>query len=59
MAAPFISGMVGLLLSSEPNLTPLEIRERMIATSVKNDRLDRASASKGRVDAYKMLMNIR
>ena len=57
MAAPHISGIVGLLLSQEPNLTPAEIRERLIRTSVQTTKLKSASASKGRVDAYRALTN--
>ena len=57
MAAPHISGIVGLLLSKEPNLTPAQIRERLIKTSVQTSKLQSASASKGRVDAYRALMN--
>lgn len=57
MAAPHISGIVGLLLSQEPNLTPAEIRERLVRTSVQTTKLKTASASKGRVDAYRALTN--
>ncbi|MDD4975707.1 MAG: S8 family peptidase [Bacteriovorax sp.] len=57
MAAPFVSGIVGLLLSKEPNLSPKEIRERLIRTSVDNKKLQGDSASNGRVDAYRALMN--
>lgn len=57
MATPHIAGIVGLLLSKEPNLTPAQIRERLVNTSVKTDKLSTASLSAGRVDAYKALTN--
>lgn len=57
MATPHIAGVVGLLLSKEPNLTPAEIRERLVNTSVKTSKLSTASVSGGRVDAYKALTN--
>jgi thermitase len=58
MAAPFVSGIVGLLLSKEPNLSPLEIRDRLIRTSTKTPNLSQSSISAGRVNAYRALMNI-
>ena len=56
MAAPFVSGIAGLLLSVERGLTPIEIRERLINTSVKRKSLNR-SVAKGWVDAYRALTN--
>jgi subtilisin family serine protease len=55
MSTPFVAGIVGLLLSQEPTLTPSEIRERLVRTSVKTNKLASASLSGGRVDAYKAL----
>ncbi len=57
MACPHVAGVVGLLLSKEPNLTPEEVRERLIKTSVKSSKLEDLSHSDGRVDAYRALMN--
>ncbi|MDD4974233.1 MAG: S8 family peptidase [Bacteriovorax sp.] len=57
MATPHIAGIVGLLLSQEPNLTPAQIRERLVNTSVKTSKLSTASLSGGRVDAFKALTN--
>ena len=57
MAAPHVSGIVGLLLSKEPDLTPAQIRERLIRTSTKTSKLQSASVSGGRVDAYRALIN--
>lgn len=58
MAAPHVSGVVGLLLSKEPGLTPAQIRERLIRTSTQTSKLKSASVSGGRVDAYRALTNI-
>ena len=57
MAAPHVAGIVGLLLSQEPNLNPQAIRERLIRTSVQTPKLKMSSISRGRVDAYRALMN--
>jgi thermitase len=57
MATPHIAGIIGLLLSKEPNLTPGQVRERLIKTSVKTSKLVTASMSGGRVDTYKVLTN--
>lgn len=57
MATPHIAGIVGLMLSAEPNLSPAEIRERLVRTSVKTTKLSTASLSGGRVDAYKAISN--
>lgn len=58
MAAPHVSGVVGLLLSKEPGLTPAQIRERLIRTSTQTTKLKSASVSGGRVDAFKALTNL-
>jgi thermitase len=57
MAAPHVSGVVGLLLSQEPGLTPAQVRERLIRTSTQTTKLKSASMSGGRVDAYRALLN--
>ncbi|MBC7711720.1 MAG: S8 family serine peptidase [Rhizobacter sp.] len=57
MAAPHVSGVVGLLLSQEPGLTPAQVRERLVRTSTQTAKLKSASMSGGRVDAYRALMN--
>jgi subtilisin family serine protease len=57
MATPHVAGIVGLMLSKEPNLTPKEIRERLIRTSNQTSSLKGLSQSNGRVDAYRALMN--
>ncbi|MBK26380.1 MAG: subtilase [Halobacteriovorax sp.] len=58
MATPFVSGAIGLLLTHEKNMTPKEIRERLMATSVKNKTLVKYAAS-GRLDAYRLLKDMR
>lgn len=58
MATPFVSGGVGLLLSRNPNMTPAEVREQLVATSVKNGSLDSYTVS-GRMDAYRLIRNER
>lgn len=57
MATPHISGIIGLLISKEPNLTPAQIKERLISTSVKTSALNGESVSNGRVDAHRVLSN--
>ncbi len=57
MATPHVAGIVGLMLAHEPNLTPADIRERLIRTSVQTSQLKGYSQSNGRVDAYRALMN--
>ena len=55
MACPHVSGVVGLMLSQTMGLTPLEIREKLISSSVDNSSLNTYSVSNGRVDASKAL----
>lgn len=54
MAAPFVSGAMGLLLSVDPNMTPLEARERLEATAVRNGKLDEYTRS-GRMDVFALI----
>jgi len=55
MATPHVTGIAALLLSNEPQLTPLEVRQRLISTSKPMPGLKRVSVSKGMVDAYNAL----
>ena len=55
MACPHVSGVVGLMLSHTMGLTPLEVREKLISSSVDNRSLNTYSVSNGRVDAFKAL----
>ena len=56
MATPHVSGVAGLLWAHEPNLTFLEIKERLMNTSIKSKNLDKFTAS-GYVDAFTALSN--
>lgn len=56
MATPHVSGMAVLLASNEPNLTGVEMKQRIIATSRPIAGL-RGKVSGGMVDAYAMLTN--
>ncbi|WP_373998604.1 S8 family serine peptidase [Bdellovibrio bacteriovorus] len=56
MATPHVSGMAVLLASNEPNLTALEMKERIIATSKPIAGL-RGKSKGGMVNAYAMLTN--
>jgi thermitase len=57
MATPFISGAIGLLLTHEKNLSPKEIRDRLIKTAVRNPNLAKHSQS-GRLDAFRFLKDL-
>ncbi len=57
MATPYVAALAGLIKASEPNLTPEEVRERMIQTSIKTKSLKSYSQSAGRVDAFRALKN--
>ena len=57
MACPHVSGGAGLLLSHEPNLTPAEVKARLMKTAVRSGSLTDYTAS-GRMDVYRMLKNM-
>lgn len=56
MATPHVSGMAVLLASNEPNLSNVEMKQRIIATSKPVPGL-RGKARGGMVNAYAMLTN--
>lgn len=56
MAAPHVSGVAVLLAAAEPNLTGVELKERMMKTAVPLDTL-RGKSVAGLVNAYKALRN--
>ncbi len=58
MACPHVSGVAGLLLASEPNLTYSDIKDRLMNTSVISTDINSYTAS-GYVDAHKALTNKR
>ncbi len=58
MAAPYVSGIAGLILALEPTLTPTEVKQRLISTSLPQENLKSYSISKGRVSALRAVQNI-
>ncbi|MEX0797835.1 MAG: S8 family peptidase [Bacteriovoracaceae bacterium] len=54
MAAPHVSGIVGLLLSVEPNKTPLEVRDRLLNSTIGADDLSDYSQA-GYISAHKTI----
>jgi len=59
MAAPHVSGAVGLLLAQDPLLTPEEIRAIIVSTADPVDGLKGRVASSGRLNAYAALQRIK
>jgi subtilisin family serine protease len=59
MATPHAAGIVGLLLSKEPKLTPAQVRERLVETALKSVSLSERTLSGGRMDAFRVLNNTR
>jgi subtilisin family serine protease len=57
MASPHVAGVVALLLSNEPQLTPAQVKQRLIATAEPTDDLASRIAASGRVNAYNALTN--
>lgn len=58
MATPYVSGVIGLLLSQNPDLKPLEIRKLLMKTSFKGPAYTEKVVSKGRIDAAKALLSL-
>lgn len=57
MAAPFVTGIAALILSKEPQLTHLEIKERLIKTVNPMPAFKSKTISGGIVNAYRALKN--
>jgi subtilisin family serine protease len=57
MAAPFVTGVAALLLAHEPNLSHLEIKERLITTTKALPGLQGKINNRGLVNAYLALTN--
>ena len=55
MACPHVAGVVGLVLSQKPTLSPSEVRDILIESSKKTSKLQSKSQSSGRVDAFEAL----
>lgn len=56
MAAPHVSGAVALLLSREPDLTPSQVRQRLIDTAEPLQTLRNKVVSGGMLDAHAALL---
>jgi serine protease AprX len=56
MATPLVAGLCGLLLEAEPELNPLEIKERLMDTAVSLGASGYAQGD-GRVDAWRARHN--
>lgn len=59
MATPHVSGVLGLLLSHEGRLPVLEVKERMMGTSVPGTAYKKTTVSGGRISAYNLLTDTR
>lgn len=59
MATPHVSGVIGLLLSETGRLPVLEVRERLMATTVPVASYRRTTQAGGRVSAYNLLTDTR
>ena len=55
MASPHAAGVAGLLLTEHPDLTPRQVKERLIYNSDPVPALSRASQSRGRINAARTL----
>ncbi len=57
MASPHVAGVVALLLANEPQLTPVQVKQRLVATAEPTDALVSKIAASGRVNAFNALTN--
>ena len=57
MSTPYVSGIAVLLWSSEPGLTPAQVRQRIVDTSEPIPSLVSIAARSGRASAYDALTN--
>lgn len=57
-ATPFVTGIVGLALSKNPNLSPLEIKNKIIETATPTKMLSGKNISNGRINAGKLLQSL-
>jgi subtilisin family serine protease len=57
-ATPFVTGVVGLALSKNPNLTPLEIKNKIIETATPVKMLTGKNVANGRINAGKLLESL-
>ena len=54
-SAPIVAGAAALLLSVQPGLTPVQVRQRLMDTSERLPALVGTSVSGGRLNAYRLL----
>lgn len=57
MAAPYVAGTAALMLSENPNLTPQQIKDRIIATCVDYSAFNNLCVSDGIVNACHAVLN--
>jgi subtilisin family serine protease len=57
MASPHVTGVVALLLADQPQLTPEQVKQRIIATAEPTDALVSKISASGRVNAFNALTN--
>lgn len=57
MAAPYVTGIAALMLSENPDLTPLQIKNRIIATCKDYSDYTNKCVSGGIVNAYHAVLN--
>lgn len=57
MASPHVTGVVALLLANQPQLTPEQVKQRIIATAEPTDALASKVNASGRVNAFNALTN--
>lgn len=57
MAAPYVTGVAALMLSTNPSLTPVQIRQRIMDNCNQYNTLNGYCVSGGVVNAYKALLN--
>jgi subtilisin family serine protease len=57
MSSPHVTGVVALLLANEPQLTPSEVKQRIISTAEPTDALVSKINASGRVNAFNALTN--
>jgi len=55
MASPHVAGIAALLLSNEPSLTPVQVRDRIIQTAEPIPALVSMTVSSGRANAFNAL----
>jgi len=56
MATPFVSGLAALIWSKEPNLSYLDVKNRILSTVDVLPQLSRKVKTSGRINAYRALL---